>query len=85
LTAGYIFAGFHEVVVDDNLISKIEEAKDQGKRLWRVSSTMFSGIRYDVVLQPLLNFDTEENLKKYPPVLTAVQVAEELRAINLLA
>lgn len=50
VTGGYIFAGFHEVVVDDNLISKIEEVKQINKSLWRVSSTMFSGIRYDHIL-----------------------------------
>lgn len=85
LTAGYIYAGYHEVVVDDALIEKTAEAKKDGKSLWRVSSTMFSGIRYDEMLEPINEFNTPENLKKYPPVLTADQVEEELRAIELLA
>jgi hypothetical protein len=53
MTAGYIYAGFHEVVVTEETLKAAERARREGRSLWRVSSTMFSGIRYDEVLKPL--------------------------------
>jgi hypothetical protein len=53
MTAGHIFAGFHEVIVTEETKAATEKAKREGKSLWRVSSTMFSSIRYDEMLQPL--------------------------------
>ena len=53
MTAGHIFAGFHEVIVTEDTLQAIEKAKRQQRSLWRVSSTMFSSIRYDEMLQPL--------------------------------
>lgn len=85
LTGGDIEAGFHEVVVSDKTLASIEKAKAAGKtNLWRVSSTLFSQMRYDSILEPLEQFSTAENLKKYPPTLTYQQVEEELRHIGLL-
>jgi isopenicillin N synthase-like dioxygenase len=85
LTGGDIEAGFHEVVVSDKTLASIEKAKAAGKsNLWRVSSTLFSQMRYDSILEPLEQFSTAENLKKYPPTLTYEQVEEELRHIGLL-
>ena len=68
----------------------INEKKEENKRvgydkhkLWRISSTLFSQIRQNVILEPLAKFKTKENLEKYPPILTRDQVAEELQAISL--
>lgn len=53
MTAGHFYAGFHEVIVTPETVAAAERAKKEGRSLWRVSSTMFSGIRYDNMLQPL--------------------------------
>ena len=53
LTAGHIFAGFHEVIVTPETLEAVAKAKAEGRSLWRVSSTMFSSIRYDEMLKPL--------------------------------
>ena len=84
LTGGKIFAGFHEVVVDKRTKDAIQKAKIQNKCLWRISSTMFSSVRNDLMLYPLEKFATREANKKYPPILCYDQVMEELRAIELL-
>lgn len=53
MTAGHIFAGFHEVIVTEETQAAVAKAKKEGRSLWRVSSTMFSSIRYDETLKPL--------------------------------
>ena len=53
MTAGHIYAGFHEVIVTEETLKAAEKARREGRSLWRVSSTMFSAIRYDEVLKPL--------------------------------
>lgn len=85
MTAGYIYAGFHEVVVTEETLKAVEKAKAEGRSLWRVSSTMFSSIRYDEILKPLDIFKNSKDYNKYPPILTSEHVASELRAIGLLA
>jgi len=90
LTGGELLAGFHEVIYTEE-VAKVVEAKRQENnklgemknKLWRVSSTMFSQIRQNVILEPIGKFKTPESVKKYPPILTRDQVAEELKAINL--
>jgi len=92
LTGGQALCGYHEVVYTkevESLVKKITEEnkpKKEGdkKSLWRISSTLFSQIRQDVMLQPLDHFKTQETLTKYPPILTRDQVANELKAINLM-
>lgn len=83
LTGGFIKAGFHEVIYTDKGKAAYEKAKAEGKITWRISSTLFSHIRQDVVLEPLGDMATEEAKKKYPPILTKDQVVQELRAIGL--
>jgi len=84
MTGGRIFAGFHEVVVNEGTLKAVEEAKKEGRSLWRVSSTMFSSIRYDEMLEPLGIFATKESIEDYPAVKAYDQVANELKAIGLL-
>lgn len=83
LTGGHVLAGFHEVVVVDDTIKAMEKAKEAGRSLWRISSTLFSHIASDNVLEPLGRFDSEENRAKYPPTKAGNQVRAELDAIKL--
>jgi len=86
-------AGFHEVIYDQNVKDKVkanlEENKNGGKHsLWRISSTLFGHLRYDVDISPLQelkHLHNEENIKnkKYPKMTSEDKVMEELRAINL--
>lgn len=55
----------------------------QGKSLWRVSSTLFSHIASDNILEPLGKFATDEALQQYPPIKAGHHVQAELKAINL--
>ncbi len=83
LTGGQVLAGFHEVVVSEQTVKKIDEASQAGRSLWRVSSTLFTGIASDQVLQPLKPFATAETVKMYPPTTAGAQLLAELEAINL--
>lgn len=80
LTGGFIEAGYHEVVVTENTLHAVERQKQAGRPLWRVSSTLFSHIASDEVLQPLKEKWKSE---KYPPTLCGDQVSKELEQINL--
>jgi hypothetical protein len=91
LTGGECLAGYHEVFYTDETQKKIEELSEENKlleetkqhKLWRVSSTLFGQIRQNVILEPLGKYRNEASIKKYPPILTKDQVAEELKSINL--
>lgn len=83
LTGGHVLAGFHEVVVSPATVEAVAKAKAAGKSCWRVSSTLFSHIASDAVLQPLGKFATTETIAKYPPIKTGLQVQEELNQIKL--
>jgi len=83
-TGGYVKAGFHEVVVDDACLKAIEDAKAQNKPLWRVSSTLFSSMRYDVTLEPLAQYSTAESRTKYPKISAYEHTLDELKHINLV-
>lgn len=91
LTGGTLMAGFHEVIYTDEVkaivdekLKENEKLKFDKNKLWRVSSTLFSQIRQNVVLEPIGKYKTNETIKKYPPILTRDQVAEELKAIKLM-
>jgi isopenicillin N synthase-like dioxygenase len=83
LTGGYCRAGFHEVVVSKDTIEAFKKAKEQGRCVWRVSTTLFSHIASDVTLKPLMEFSTEENRERYPDTLAGDQVLQELQKIGL--
>ena len=59
ITGGFVLAGFHEVVYTEATREvrdrNIQIANEQGirKSTWRISSTLFSHLRYDVDLSPL--------------------------------
>ncbi|KAI8846952.1 hypothetical protein BC829DRAFT_397513 [Chytridium lagenaria] len=83
LTGGQVVAGFHEVVIVPSTLKAIEAQKAKNRPLWRISSTLFFHIASDNELKPLERFATEENVKKYPPLMTGTQVQVELGFINL--
>lgn len=83
LTAGHVLAGFHEVVVTPATVSAIDAARETNKSLWRISSTLFSHIASDVLLEPIGRFAMADGAKAFPPKKAGDHVAGELAAINL--
>ena len=92
ITGGYVLSGYHEVIYTEATKAALEKARQdnlEGARriLWRVSSTLFSHIRYDVDLSPLPEmrhmYDEEEALGKYRRMTAHEKLMEELKAINL--
>lgn len=85
LTGGRVVAGWHEVLVNERTQAAIQRAKDAGKSLWRISSTLFSHIESDAVMRPLVGTEEEKAaaLLKYPEILAGEHVENELKAINL--
>jgi len=95
ITGGYVLSGYHEVVYteatkavrDANIKYNAEESNDKKKSLWRISSTLFSHMRYDVDISPLPElkhlYNAEEVAEKYPQMTSFECLMEELRAINL--
>lgn len=88
ITGGYVLGGFHEVIYTEGTKDALEKAKEDPTRtLWRVSSTLFSHLRYNVDISPLPEmkafYDEEEARKKYRHMTAHEKLMEELRAINL--
>jgi len=85
LMGGHVQAGFHEVVVTPATRTIIENRQQTGESLWRVSSTLFSHMMSDQLLEPLGQYATTEACSMYQPVLAGQQVQDELNAIKLKA
>jgi isopenicillin N synthase-like dioxygenase len=93
ITGGYILAGFHEVVytqaTKDALLRLTAESEARGETRipWRVSSTLFGHLRYDVDISPLPElegyYNKEEAQTLYPKCTAFEKLVEELKAINL--
>ena len=92
ITGGYVLAGYHEVIYTEATKAALEKARQEvqeGKNrvLWRVSSTLFSHIRYDVDLSPMPEmagfYDEAEAKAKYRKMTAHEKLMEELQAINL--
>ncbi|CAI2165421.1 773_t:CDS:10 [Funneliformis geosporum] len=84
ITGGEVKAGYHEVVVTEDTIKSIEDAKrtKSGRPLWRISSTFFLHVASDKILQPLEPFKSNPSL--YPPTFAGDQVKHELGLIELM-
>jgi len=69
ITGGYVMAGLHEVIYTEETKAKYLKAKELGNSHWRVSSTMFSHLRYNVDCSPMKElshlFDQDKALEKY--------------------
>ena len=86
-------AGYHEVIYTEStrevVDKKLEENKNGANNiLWRISSTLFGHLRYNVDLTPmeeLKHLHNEENMKagKYKTMTAHDKLMEELNAINL--
>ena len=88
-------AGYHEVIYTEKTreaaekkIAENEAGKEPKNILWRISSTLFSHIRYDVDLSPISEIShlfNQENIAKgkYPKMTAHEKLMEELKAINL--
>jgi len=69
---------------------KLEEnAKGANNIMWRISSTLFSHLRYDVDLSPIqemnqLHDKEKMDSGKYPKMTAHEKLMEELKAINLI-
>ncbi len=92
MTAGYIMAGMHEVIFSEATSAALEKAKleiEEGKEriLWRISSTLFSHIRSNVVMEPIggmkLLDGTESKTAHpdYPPIKAIDHVVQTLKKI----
>jgi hypothetical protein len=94
LTGGYVLSGFHEVVYTEatqDAVDKVQASNEAGttnRSLWRVSSTFFSHIRYNVDLSPMKElanlYESDEAQEKYKAISAIDYVMEELEAINLI-
>lgn len=88
ITGGYVLAGFHEVVYTQATKAALERVKEeanatgQSRILWRVSSTCFSHLRYNVDMSPLEEmkgfYDEKEAKAKYRPMTAHEKLMEEL-------
>ena len=76
-------AGYHEVVNTDQCTEAAAEAVARGASAWRISSTMFTTVNHDIVLEPLGHFKGQPTASYYPPVKAGQQVADELAKIGL--
>ena len=85
LTGGFVNCGFHEVIYTDATKDARDKAVKEGRIPWRISSTLFSHIREDVVLEPIDQFKSEPNAKKYTPILVKDYISKELKDIKLEA
>merc|ERR1740138_1821957 len=86
-------AGYHEVIYTDKTKEVVDQKLDENKNgksniLWRISSTLFGHLRYNVDLTPLeemKSLHNKENILagKYPSMSAHEKLMEELKAINL--
>ncbi|KAF8831214.1 hypothetical protein HHX47_DHR1000283 [Lentinula edodes] len=81
LTGGYVRAGYHEVVVNDQTIETINRRKvDYPDRpLIRISSTFFWHLSSDFTLEPIHELairvpEDEKGKTQYPPIKVGAQV-----------
>ena len=66
LTGGYINCGFHEVIYTEKVEEQKKKALEGNRIPWRVSSTLFSHLRWDVMMKPMGKFANENSNKLYP-------------------
>jgi isopenicillin N synthase-like dioxygenase len=98
LTGGYVKAGYHEVICTEETMKAASIAREEGRPVWRVSSTVFSQIASDEVLRPLGHFATRHEeeeeeeeggeggrggKEEYPEITAGNYVQQELQYINL--
>lgn len=80
LTGGDIVEGMHEVVCTQDTLRALEARRACKRPLWRVSSTVFSHLSPDVMLEPLCG---RMDLDEFSPMLVSDYIASELHQIAL--
>jgi isopenicillin N synthase-like dioxygenase len=91
ITGGYVLSGYHEVIYSEETkaaADKVKEEIKEGKNrvLWRVSSTLFSHMRYDTDISPLPELESlygKEQGKKYKKMTAYEKLMEELQATSM--
>lgn len=93
ITGGYVLAGLHEVVYTEKTKEAFIKAKEEERRTWRVSSTMFTHFRYNVDCSPMPELEhlysdmKESNMtfaQKYPKMTSFDILMTELNATNMV-
>ena len=89
ITGGYIHAGFHEVTYTKATDEAKEKAIEEDRSTWRVSSTMFCHMRFNVDCSPLpelSHLHNKSNKEEYTKKMTAFDILmDELEATNMVA
>lgn len=80
LTGGDIVEGMHEVVCTEETVQAIKRRQSSGRPLWRVSSTVFTHLAPNVMLEPICG---RMDAAEYKPVRVSEYVANELKQIAL--
>lgn len=92
MTGGYVLSGYHEVIYTEATKAALEKVKEENANgatriPWRVSSTLFSHLRYNVDISPMPEmkgfYDEEIARQKYRKMSAHEKLMEELVAINL--
>lgn len=72
------------MIYDNYTEAAVQKAKEEKRSLWRVSSTLFSHIRGNAILEPLRKYETEESKKLYPRTTGEEYTIKEFSYINLI-
>lgn len=80
LSGGFFHSGYHEVICDENTIQSLENAQNNSKSTWRISSTLFSHVNQNEYLEPLIN---THNKHMYPKITAGEYLINELKKIKL--
>ena len=93
ITGGFCMAGYHEVVYNERTDAVVKRKLAENEAganniMWRISSTLFGHLRYDVDLTPIPEIAHLHNQEavaagKYQSMTAQEKLMEELRAINL--
>ena len=83
LTGGVIEAGFHEVIYTEEAHELMKRNVAEGKTHWRVSSTLFTSCKEDLMLEPDVSLRTDENSRKYPLTRVRDHMGRGLKNVEL--
>jgi isopenicillin N synthase-like dioxygenase len=80
ITNGYIMAGFHEVVVENDTIVAYCKAKEENRSTTRISSTFFAHIASTNIMEVLPQFQTHDYHLSHPPIKECDWIRNELES-----
>lgn len=93
ITGGYVLSGYHEVMYTEDTKNAVKQAEEEIKggvprRLWRVSSTLFSHFRGEVDVSPLeelRHLYSADDAKKYERMTAYENLISELKATEMVS